>query len=259
MKNIIKYTLTGILGGLVALVLYTGLTYSITKTNTQDNSKPITKEISVGENVSIPQLVATAKPSIVQITKVAADPNVKEKSLGSGVIIDSSNGYVITNFHIVATEENFSIHLEDGRIVAAKRLGGNFDKDISVLELEDKTDLKALPIADSSKLQIGQMTIAIGCPLSLNFAHTTSVGVISTLDREVTITNADGESIIPLLQTDANINTDNSGGALLNSSGQLIGLNSVHFSHGEWAGLNFSIPSNTIKLYVEEMIKTLNP
>ena len=177
---------------------------------------------------------------------------------GSGIII-SKDGYIMTNYHVVsgADPKNSSssrtileVFLPDGREAKAEFKGGDEKTDLAVI----KIDLKDLPVAelgDSSKLEVGEMAVAIGNPLGMEFAGSVTVGVISALNRTMEMENR----TLNLIQTDAAINEGNSGGALLNSQGQVIGINSVKIAASGVEGLGFAIPINDAWPIVDQLIK----
>lgn len=183
------------------------------------------------------------------------DVSQVQKGVGSGFIWDRS-GHVVTNFHVIAGASNIAVTLQDGKIYKAKLIGAEPRKDTAVLQIK----AQALPemsfaqrVADSSKLLVGQKTIAIGNPFGLD--HSTTTGVISALGREVPAMLG-GVSIRDVIQTDASINPGNSGGPLLDSRGFLIGMNTAIFSEsGGSAGIGFAVPSNTIQRVVTQIIK----
>ncbi|MCA9682245.1 MAG: trypsin-like peptidase domain-containing protein [Myxococcales bacterium] len=179
---------------------------------------------------------------------------------GSGFIWDDQ-GHVVTNFHVVAGGDHFSITLWDGRTVPATLVGGDPQRDIAVLALQlpaeeaGKLTSVTLPPAPSG-LMVGQKTLAIGNPFGLD--HTLTVGVISALEREVV--GFGGVTIRNMIQTDASINPGNSGGPLLDSSGRLIGMNTMIFSKsGSSAGIGFAVPVDTIRRLVPQIIQYGRP
>ncbi|MCB9073099.1 MAG: trypsin-like peptidase domain-containing protein [Bdellovibrionaceae bacterium] len=179
---------------------------------------------------------------------------------GTGFIWDN-HGHIVTNFHVVegnARGKPVSVTLKDGRSFDAKIVGFEPHKDIAVLKLT--SNVKNLPegfssrLADSSQLQVGQKTIAIGNPFELS--HTLTTGVVSALERTVP-SPVPGLSNRDMIQTDAAINPGNSGGPLMDSRGFLIGMNSSIYSQsGTSAGVGFAVPSNAIKRVVTQLIKT---
>lgn len=260
MKNILKLLLAGIIGGLISLLTYQGiLTIMNQETATQNKNTETVHEVRVGENISIPYVVENTSPTVVQIINTSqSGSNLSSALIGSGVIIDNTNGYIVTNFHVVEGNGDLVVNLSDGRTIKATRQGGDPDSDIAVIQLEDKSNLKAIKLGDSSKLKVGQTSIAIGSPLGIELANTVTVGVVSALDREISVDTSNGKTILTVLQTDAAINPGNSGGALINSSGELIAINSIKIAASGIEGIGFAIPVNTVKVIADEIIKTGN-
>lgn len=179
-----------------------------------------------------------------------------QSGMASGFIWNKE-GYVVTNYHVIQQANKVAVTLQKGKTVQAKIIGALPRKDIAVLKIEDTSALEELhqfkqfPLADSSQLQVGQQTIAIGNPFGLD--RTLTTGVISALGREVP---GIAGNIRDMIQTDASINPGNSGGPLLNSQGQLIGMNTLIFSRsGGSAGIGFAVPTNDIKRIVEQFIR----
>jgi S1-C subfamily serine protease len=179
---------------------------------------------------------------------------------GSGFVWNR-DGYIVTNFHVIAASEGqggIFVRLRDGRSSEAKYIGGDQRKDIAVLKLNDTKNLPegfSTLLADTTQLQVGQKAIAIGNPFELN--HTLTTGVISALNRSVPSPVGGGLNNRDMIQTDAAINPGNSGGPLMDSRGNLIGMNSVIYSQsGSSAGVGFAVPANTIKRIVSQLIKT---
>ena len=170
---------------------------------------------------------------------------------GSGVII-SPSGYILTNNHVVAGGTQWLVHLADGRAVNAKLIGTDPRSDIAVLKI-DAPNLTPAELGDSKKLEVGEWVIACGNPLG--YSNTLSVGVVSSLNRTL---EAGGRTVlVDTIQTDAAINQGNSGGALANLSGQLVGINSAIASNtgGGSIGIGFAIPINRAKKVVDELLK----
>lgn len=255
MKEYFKMILAGIIGALLAIVLYTGILSITDRYQVKDNS-PGTQvdEVLVGENVSIPKIVEKTSPSVVQISRSAG---INSSTLGSGVIIDATLGYVVTNYHVAGSSGDLTVTLLDGRVIKATRVGADQDLDISIIKLADTSNLTSIELGDSGVIKTGQLAIAIGSPLSTDLANSVTVGVISAVSREITYTAPSGNNIvINVIQTDAAINPGNSGGALINSLGQLIGINSIKVSQTGIEGLGFAIPINDAKPVIEEIIRT---
>jgi S1-C subfamily serine protease len=170
---------------------------------------------------------------------------------GSGFIWHDS-GLVVTNFHVIAGASRMQITLQDGSNHAAELIGTAPEKDLAVLRMLDPPDdLVTLPLGDSTELSVGRKVLAIGNPFGLDTTLTT--GVVSALGRE--IRSPVGRRIRGVIQTDAAINPGNSGGPLLNSLGQLVGVNTMIYSpSGASAGIGFAIPVNTLREVVPQLI-----
>ena len=172
----------------------------------------------------------------------------KEQSLGSGVIVES-NGIIITNNHVIANADEIKVSLSDKREFKGKVLGTDPKTDIAVLKIEAR-DLPAIPMGDSSKMEVGEYVLAIGNPFGLH--QTVTMGIISAIGR-ANVGISDYEDFI---QTDAAINPGNSGGALVNTRGELIGINTAIFSKsGGYMGIGFAIPTNMARAVLESIKK----
>ena len=176
---------------------------------------------------------------------------------GSGFIWDK-DGHIVTNYHVIRKAGDLAVTLGNGRTVRAKIVGVEPRKDIAVLKLIGRSaqqylqKLTPIPIANSSGLQVGQKALAIGNPFGLD--RTLTTGIISALGRRVP--GAGGVRIYNMIQTDASVNPGNSGGPLLNSSGELIGMNTMIYSRsGTSAGIGFAVPANTITRVVNQLIR----
>jgi Do/DeqQ family serine protease len=175
----------------------------------------------------------------------------KFQSVGSGVIVDSKNGYVLTNAHVVENAKDITVTLLDNRSIKAELVGADKGSDIAVLKIK-APNLTEMPMADSSKAEVGDYVVAIGNPFGLQ--HTVTFGIISALGRASPERTAD--SYEDFIQTDAAINPGNSGGALVNFLGQLIGINSQIISQsGGNIGIGFAIPSNMAKSIMDQIVK----
>lgn len=174
---------------------------------------------------------------------------------GSGIII-SADGYIITNYHVVeyadpkvSKNSTMEVFLSDGTEAKATFVGGDAKNDLAVIKV-DRTGLSVAELGDSSALEVGEQAVAIGNPLGLEFRGSVTVGVISALNRTVSV----DDKTLNLIQTDAAINPGNSGGALVNSQGQVIGINTVKISVAGVEGLGFAIPMNDAKPIVDQLI-----
>ncbi len=171
------------------------------------------------------------------------------QGLGSGVIINAEKGYVVTNNHVINEANEIQITLKDGRQIEAKKIGADENSDIALLQV-DADNLKEITIADSDKLRVGDFAVAIGSPFGLG--QTVTSGIVSALGRS----GLNADNFEDFIQTDAAINSGNSGGALINLKGDLIGINTAIIApNGGNVGIGFAIPSNMVKNLVDQIIE----
>jgi serine protease Do len=183
------------------------------------------------------------------------DQEFSSQALGSGVIIDAKNGYILTNNHVVENAKEIKIKLIDKRVITAKILGTDPKSDLAVLQIDAK-NIKQIPLGDSDKLRVGEWVLAVGSPFSTNLSHTVTAGIVSALGRSYVMPGNDHYE--NFIQTDAAINPGNSGGALLNLNGELIGINTAIATGGierSNRGVGFAIPSNMIKKVMSDLIE----
>ncbi|EJD6491934.1 serine endoprotease DegP [Citrobacter koseri] len=174
----------------------------------------------------------------------------KFMALGSGVIIDAAKGYVVTNNHVVDNATVIKVQLSDGRKFDAKVVGKDPRSDIALVQIQDPKNLTAIKLADSDALRVGDYTVAIGNPFGLG--ETVTSGIVSALGRS----GLNAENYENFIQTDAAINRGNSGGALVNLNGELIGINTAILApDGGNIGIGFAIPSNMVKNLTSQMVE----
>lgn len=202
------------------------------------------------------KIYSQVAPSVANINTRAVEYDffrnpVSVEGAGSGFVIDA-RGYVITNFHVVQGAQTIEVTLGDRTHYPAKFVGADERNDVALVKIDTKgKPLAALPLADSSGLLVGQTVLAIGNPFG--FASTLTTGVVSALGR--TVQTGDTTFIDEAIQTDAAINQGNSGGPLLNSRGEVIGINSaIYTPSGTTAGIGFAIPINTVKIISQDLI-----
>ena len=173
------------------------------------------------------------------------------EGLGSGVIIDAAKGYVLTNNHVINQAQKINVQLNDGREFEAKLIGGDDQSDIALLQLQNATGLTQIAVADSDKLRVGDFAVAVGNPFGLG--QTATSGIVSALGRS----GLNLEGLENFIQTDASINRGNSGGALLNLNGELIGINTAILAPtGGSIGIGFAIPSNMAQTLAQQLIQS---
>ncbi|MEZ8860544.1 MULTISPECIES: Do family serine endopeptidase [Vibrio] len=171
------------------------------------------------------------------------------RGLGSGVIIDAEKGHIVTNYHVINGADDIKVKLHDGREYDAELIGGDQMSDIALLKLEEAKNLTQIKVADSDKLRVGDFSVAIGNPFGLG--QTVTSGIVSALGRS----GLNLENFENFIQTDAAINSGNSGGALVNLNGELIGINTAILGpNGGNVGIGFAIPSNMMTNLTEQIL-----
>lgn len=286
--------LGGVIGGSIALGIYTFTplgdhdaqdtskqsssqqqTQSVTaKSTSSESSKSSSSSSSSSafksEDASkISDMVEDISPAIVGITNLQAQSNSSlfgssssgssedtESGSGSGVIFKKENGkaYIITNNHVVEGASSLKVSLYDGTEVTAKLVGSDSLTDLAVLQISDDHVTKVASFGDSSDLRTGETVIAIGDPLGKDLSRTVTQGIVSGVDRTVSMSTSAGQTSINVIQTDAAINPGNSGGPLLNTDGKIVGINSMKISEDDVEGIGFAIPSNDVKPIAEELL-----
>jgi len=169
---------------------------------------------------------------------------------GSGVIVDATNGYILTNHHVIANADEIIITLLENRSFPARVVGSDEASDLAVLQIE-ATSLKSVPLGDSTKVRVGDYVVAIGNPFG--FSNTVTSGIVSALGRS----GLDNDAFEDFIQTDASINPGNSGGALVNLNGELVGISSAIISRtGGNVGIGFAIPVSMARAVMDQLIAT---
>jgi S1-C subfamily serine protease len=252
------------MGGLLVLlaVRFTGLgpalvlPPAVQQEETEQEVRPL--QITDYEQATI-EVVNTVGPSVVMITTTSL-VEVKDfffglvgyqpvQGLGSGVIF-RSDGHILTNYHVIEKAEEIIVVLNNGQEFPAKLVGADPDNDLAVLKIEGKK-YPAAKFGSSENLRVGQMAIAIGNPIGESLKNTVTAGVISATDRS--IATGERSALRDLIQTDASINPGNSGGPLLNSKGEVIGINTAIIEEAQ--GIGFAIPINKAREIAEAIIK----
>lgn len=244
-----------------SLVIPNAHAYSIWPTSVEGQTMP---SLAPMLEKSTPAVVSIAvkgthkvKQSVPDLFRFFGKPNQNPnraqqrpfRGLGSGVIIDAKEGYIVTNNHVIDQADEIIITLKDGRQIEAKKLGSDADSDIALLQI-DANNLTEIVIADSDKLRVGDFAIAIGSPFGLG--QTVTSGIVSALGRS----GLDIENYEDFIQTDAAINSGNSGGALVNLRGELIGINTAILGpNGGNVGIGFAIPSNMMNNLAKQIIE----
>lgn len=252
-----------ILGGLITAYIAPNYLYGklIPMPEIYNQSAPESEEsklnITPKDYSSVTAVAKKSISSVVGITTVQVKKDIfweqEVPGSGSGVVVDP-NGYILTNSHVVGDgkAKDINVLFENGDKMPGKILWNDPALDLAIVKVE-ATGLASSPLGDSDKLEVGELAVAIGNPLGLDFQRTVTSGVISGLNRTIKVDQFN--SIEGLIQTDASINPGNSGGPLLNSKGEVIGINTVKIKPEYGEGLGFSIPANVAKPIVDQVIK----
>jgi putative serine protease PepD len=246
----------GLLGGL------DGDTTVVTET-----ASPTAQPTSTSSRMSINEIYRRAAPGVVQITSTinptAGDPffgdqfsSPSQQALGSGFVVDKA-GHIVTNYHVVEGADDIKVSFSNRDTVEASVVGTDPSTDLAVLKVDvSPSALTPLPLGNSDQVEVGDQVVAIGNPFGLD--RTATAGIVSALQRLLTAPNQ--FTIDHVIQTDAPINHGNSGGPLLNSRGQVIGVNSQIETGSSIAsgnvGIGFAVPSNTVKDVVAQILRT---
>jgi serine protease Do len=215
------------------------------------------------ESGDVANIVEDASESIVGIVNYQKQNGMGASQdapagTGSGVLFkkEGDSAYIITNNHVIEGASKIEVSLFDGEKTEGELIGADPLTDLAVVKIDGKYADNLLEVGDSSALRAGEQVIAIGNPLGLDLSRTVTQGIVSAVDRTIPVQTSEGESELNVIQTDAAINPGNSGGALLNSKGELIGINSAKISNSGVEGLGFAIPSKDFMPIVSEIIKT---
>jgi len=278
MKKLLNLVLASVLGGVITLSAYTffikkdfdlATSTTVSTTNMQDTESDssflptsITKAYNIAES---PDFVEAAEKSVhavvhVKNTAVVSGPSSLEDLIfgrntqraqvgtGSGVII-SPDGYIITNNHVINGATQISITTNDNKIYEANIVGSDEKTDIALLKIDAEEDLPFIRFGDSDQAKIGEWVLAVGNPF--NLTSTVTAGIISAKSRDLS-----GQNYQSFIQTDAAVNPGNSGGALVNANGDLIGINTAITSQtGSYIGYSFAVPSNIARKVVEDIME----
>ncbi len=257
--SLASYALVGIISGLISGLLVFGMfNYAELGQKSPEVVKQveIVKQTGDVEEEIIINAYNKVAPSVVHITSTVLTKNfflevVPQEGVGSGVVV-SSDGYILTNNHVIENAKFIKVALPDGTEKDAKLIGTDPSTDLAIIKIDALPNLQVAVLGDSNALRAGQRAIAIGNPFRLD--RTITVGVISALNR--TLRAGDGYIIVEVIQTDASINPGNSGGPLTNSKGEVIGINTAIFSPVQGSvGIGFAIPINTAKKVMKQLIE----
>ncbi len=238
--------------------IYLGI--EIKSYGTIENAEKENTLITSNSNEDITQILANTTQNVVGISKIkkngstifSSTANEDELGLGSGVLI-SENGYIVTNWHVAGNKySSCYVTLESGKTYNGNVVWADSNLDLAIVKINVK-GLNYMSLGDSSSVKVGQSVYAIGNPIGYEFQRTVTAGIISGVDRTIKIEdNKTAVYMEDLIQTDATINPGNSGGPLINTNGEMIGINCVKITSAE--GIGFAIPINVIKPIIEKFI-----
>ena len=221
-----------------------------------DQSEP---PVSPGSESPVVDIAKKVGPAVVGIANMQGTNFFQEpvSSSGSGFIIDGEKGLIVTNNHVVSGARRLTVSLGEKEQFPAEIVGQDSRTDLAVIRIDTDETLPEVQLGDSTKLQVGETVVAIGNPLGREFARSVTVGVVSALNREISVSTPRGgpEISLSLIQTDAAINPGNSGGPLVNLSGQVVGINSVKIAQAGVEGMGFAIPMADAKPIIDQIIK----
>ncbi|MGB0896407.1 MAG: trypsin-like peptidase domain-containing protein [Flavobacteriaceae bacterium] len=273
MKELAKITLFSALGGLLTLGAYTTFintspeTKHTTPTTTPLFTVPVSNSVGTpnitAENIDFTGAAEKTVHAVVHVTSTTTyiqprsifdyynrqGEHIQKGSTGSGVVI-SEDGYIVTNNHVIDDADELTVTLNNQKSYKARVIGFDKKNDIALLKIEAKEKLDYIPFGDSNNVKIGEWVLAVGNPY--NLTSTVTAGIISAKSRDL-----DGDkNIQSFLQTDAVVNPGNSGGALVNTRGELIGINTAISSRtGSYIGYSFAVPSNTTQKIVQDILE----
>lgn len=271
MKRPVSTFTTGLLGVLAGAALVGGIVWTrddggsskaasavvaTTSSQTTTDTSTSLSGAPLANTEDFTALYNAVRPSVVRITtgQTSTDPfsGGQQGGLGSGIVLDK-DGHILTNYHVVKGFDTVSVTFSDGTMASAKVVGTDPGNDTAVVKTDaDASVLKPATLGDSSQVKVGQAVAAIGNPFGLDGTFTT--GVISGLERTLP-SSSDGRPIRGLLQADAAVNPGNSGGALINIKGEVIGINTAIENPGgnSFAGIAYAVPINTPKRYLTQL------
>ncbi len=269
----LAWLIIGLFSGLAILLFRGDISVDINQANNSNTTPSATINLTRIKHTGFADAVKKAAPAVVSIqtiiwSKPSAENQSDEKIIqrflgkdspqlpkrkaetgaGSGVII-KDNGYILTNYHVISQRDEIRVRLSDGRTAIAELIGSDPDTDLAILKINFE-DLPTLTIADVSQLEVGNIVLAIGDPFAIG--QTVTQGIISATGR----TRVSQNTYENFIQTDAAINPGNSGGALINTKGEIVGINSNIFSSsGNFQGISFAIPIDLAQQVAEEIIQ----
>ncbi|WP_102264073.1 S1C family serine protease [Mesobacillus jeotgali] len=270
-KSIMSTVMAGVVGSAITLaaVNFTeadagNQLQSQIESVTENNSNIVTTPTASKSSGSIADIIEASSKSIVGITNIQSQSNPfsqsqgnVESGSGSGVIFkkEGQDAFIVTNNHVIEGASKVEVSLYNGEKVDAEVVGADALTDLAVVKIDAAHAADVIEFGDSSVLRAGDQVLAIGNPLGLDLSRTVTQGIVSAVDRSISVPTSAGEWEMNVIQTDAAINPGNSGGALINTDGKVIGINSLKISQNGVEGLGFAIPSNEALPIVNQLIE----
>lgn len=267
-RSFLKMIAAGMIGSALTFGIITQTDYFQPGSEQQDTPKQETSEATTAEPImskgSVADIAEEASDAIVGIVNMSeqqqnpfqqTNGEEVQKGVGSGVIyqVEDDEAYIVTNNHVIEGASSIQVSLSNGESVEGELVGTDPLTDIAVVKIKGDYDINPLEFGDSDGLRAGEEVIAIGNPLGLDLSRTVTQGIISAMDRTITVNTSAGEWDFDVIQTDAAINPGNSGGALIDGEGKVIGINSLKIASNGAEGLGFAIPSNQVEKLIEEL------
>jgi len=217
----------------------------------EEVSSPLeSKLITVYEDAGLQEVASAVEPAIVGISGIYKHG----ESVGSGVCV-ADGGYILTNSHVISGAKKIVLYLSNKTSSTASVIYDNPVLDLAIIK--STNTLPYLQLGDSDELSVGQDILAVGTPLSLSLTHTFTKGIVSALNRTLKVDSSEGEGYMQnLIQHDASLNPGNSGGPLLNSQGEVVGINTLKITSGE--GIGFAIPTKSFKSLLRNYVENIN-
>lgn len=222
----------------------------------EKNDQGAVQAVASGQELTTVEISKKVGPAVVGVTSTVETGmsifggSAYSEGTASGIII-SADGYIVTNHHVIEGANSVSVMLNTGSEYEAEVIGSDSKTDLAVLKISPNEQLTVAELGDSSAIEVGERAIAIGNPLGMEFFGSTTQGIISAINRTITVDN----KTLNVIQTDAAINGGNSGGALVNAYGQVIGINAVKISSSSVEGMGFAIPISEAKPIISDLIE----
>lgn len=259
---VVLMLISAVLGGIISYAVVPGILGSGSAAPKQeiqgDTSDESPIEIPPTGKSPVVAIAQRVGPAVVGITNFQGTDFFSGQRIagsGSGFVIDGEKGLIVTNNHVISGARKLTVTVDENEQYSATVVGQDSRTDLAVIKIDADKTLPEISFGDSRKLQVGEGVVAIGNPLGKQFARSVTSGVVSALDREITVAPQGGAEVtLNLIQTDAAINPGNSGGPLVNMQGQVVGINSVKIAQEGVEGMGFAIPVADAKPIIDQIM-----